>query len=190
MIWFPNSQILGSHGPRKFMQSPILWLITEDYAALELLQGHDFTDKCDFEANERPTMNEVIAQLQHDLALQEEAGSNTSGDYNLLSVTFDPPRRRDRINEKMRFDVGELSEESLDDWEGLDALAAHIANLLSTEPADGKIVRSPHGVMHGKSSLVYYDEKGEDGLFAGLSKYHSLVIEKESFPHEELEVTA
>ena len=44
-----------------------------------------------FEANERPTMNEVIAQLQHDLALQEEAGSNTSGDYNLLSVTFDPP---------------------------------------------------------------------------------------------------
>ena len=67
--------------------------------------------------------------------------------------------------------MGELSEESLDDWEGLDALAAHIANLLSTEPADGKIVRSPHGVMHGKSSLVYYDEKGEDGLFAGLSNW-------------------
>ncbi|XLR35165.1 hypothetical protein HN51_044481 [Arachis hypogaea] len=94
------------------------------------------------------------------------------------------------------FDVGELSEESLDDWEGLDASAAHIANLLSTEPADGKIVRSPHGVMHGKSSLVYYDEKGEDGLFAGLSnpflagRYHSLLIEKESFPHKELEVTA
>ncbi|KAL1322854.1 hypothetical protein AAHE18_14G227900 [Arachis hypogaea] len=42
-------------------------------------------------ANERPTMNEVIAQLQHALALQEEADSNTSGDYNLLSVTFDPP---------------------------------------------------------------------------------------------------
>ena len=44
--------------------------------------------------------------------------------------------------------------------------------------------------------MVYYDEKGEDGLFAGLSnpflagRYHSLVIEKESFPHEELEVTA
>ncbi|XP_052115941.1 receptor-like protein kinase ANXUR2 isoform X3 [Arachis duranensis] len=112
----------------------------EDYAAPELLQGHDFTDKCDvysfgiillkmvltnklpivegviylnlkgkiapqcwevflnvikcclkFEANERPTMNEVIAQLQHALALQEEADSNISGDYNLLSVTFDPP---------------------------------------------------------------------------------------------------
>jgi hypothetical protein len=34
----------------------------------------------------------------------------------------------------------------------------------------GKIVRSPYGVMHGKSSLVYYDEKGEDGLLAGLPK--------------------
>ncbi|KAK7260576.1 hypothetical protein RIF29_26732 [Crotalaria pallida] len=64
------------------------------------------------------------------------------------------------------------------------------------EAFGGKVVRSPFGVMHGKSSLVYYDEKGEDGLFAGLSnpflagRYHSLVIEQESFPHEELEVTA
>ncbi|KAF3453281.1 hypothetical protein FNV43_RR03721 [Rhamnella rubrinervis] len=60
----------------------------------------------------------------------------------------------------------------------------------------GKIVRSPYGVMHGKSSLVYYGEKGEDGLFAGLSnsftagRYHSLVIDKDSFPHEAIEVTA
>ncbi|KAG4938373.1 hypothetical protein JHK86_044514 [Glycine max] len=90
------------------------------------------------------------------------------------------------------------------------------------EAFGGKIVRSPHGVMHGKSSMVYYDEKGEDGLLAGLSnslfafkfqlflssdiaflhlihiifspflagRYHSLVIEKESFPHDELEATA
>ncbi|KAL5070924.1 hypothetical protein RYX36_021811 [Vicia faba] len=64
------------------------------------------------------------------------------------------------------------------------------------EAFGGKIVRAPNGVMHGKSSLVYYDEKGEDGLLAGLpnpflaARYHSLVIEKESFPHEELEVTA
>ncbi|KAK4261843.1 hypothetical protein QN277_004787 [Acacia crassicarpa] len=64
------------------------------------------------------------------------------------------------------------------------------------EAFGGKIVRSPQGVMHGKSSLVYYDEKGEDGLLSGLpnpftaGRYHSLVIEKESFPHEELEVTA
>ncbi|XP_030528039.1 anthranilate synthase beta subunit 2, chloroplastic-like [Rhodamnia argentea] len=64
------------------------------------------------------------------------------------------------------------------------------------EAFGGKIVRSPYGVMHGKSSLVYYDEKGEDGLFSGLSnpftagRYHSLVIDKESFPGEVLEVTA
>lgn len=64
------------------------------------------------------------------------------------------------------------------------------------EAFGGKIVRSPYGVMHGKSSMVYYDEKGEDGVLAGLSnpflagRYHSLVIEKESFPDEELEVTA
>ncbi|KAJ6415885.1 hypothetical protein OIU84_004634 [Salix udensis] len=40
------------------------------------------------------------------------------------------------------FDVGEISEESPDDWEGLDASAVHIANLLSTEPADGTIFSS------------------------------------------------
>lgn len=34
------------------------------------------------------------------------------------------------------FDVGELSEDAPDDIEGLDASAAHVANLLSTEPAD------------------------------------------------------
>ncbi|KAE8662632.1 Anthranilate synthase beta subunit 2 [Hibiscus syriacus] len=64
------------------------------------------------------------------------------------------------------------------------------------EAFGGKIVRSPYGVMHGKCSPVCYDEKGEDGLFAGLSnpfnagRYHSLVIEKDSFPDEALEVTA
>lgn len=34
----------------------------------------------------------------------------------------------------------------------------------------GKVVRSPYGVMHGKSSPVYYDEKGSNGLFSGLPK--------------------
>ncbi|KAG9458171.1 hypothetical protein H6P81_002679 [Aristolochia fimbriata] len=64
------------------------------------------------------------------------------------------------------------------------------------EAFGGKIVRSPFGVMHGKSSLVYYDEKRDDGLFCGLSnpfiagRYHSLVIENESFPNDELEITA
>ncbi|GMN50062.1 hypothetical protein TIFTF001_019236 [Ficus carica] len=37
------------------------------------------------------------------------------------------------------FDVGELSEDGPDDWEGLDVSAAHIANLLSTEPPDVKV---------------------------------------------------
>ncbi|CAM6129970.1 unnamed protein product [Calypogeia fissa] len=64
------------------------------------------------------------------------------------------------------------------------------------EAFGGKIVRAPNGVVHGKTSPVYYDENGEDGLLAGLPnpfiacRYHSLVIEKETFPHEELEVTA
>jgi len=35
--------------------------------------------------------------------------------------------------------VGELSEDGSNDWEALDASAAHIANLLSTEPADGTL---------------------------------------------------
>nr|AAD55595.1 F6D8.5 [Arabidopsis thaliana] len=35
------------------------------------------------------------------------------------------------------FDVGEISEDGHDDLEGLDASASHIANLLSSEPADG-----------------------------------------------------
>ncbi|KAL4017002.1 hypothetical protein IC575_024673 [Cucumis melo] len=64
------------------------------------------------------------------------------------------------------------------------------------EAFGGKIVRSPYGVVHGKSSPVYYDEKGEEGLLSGLSnpftagRYHSLVIDKETFPSDELEVTA
>ncbi|KAH9318517.1 hypothetical protein KI387_020286, partial [Taxus chinensis] len=64
------------------------------------------------------------------------------------------------------------------------------------EAFGGIVVRSPYGVMHGKKSLIYYDEKGEDGILAGLSnpftagRYHSLVVDEESFPHDELEITA
>ncbi|XP_027097130.1 anthranilate synthase beta subunit 2, chloroplastic-like [Coffea eugenioides] len=64
------------------------------------------------------------------------------------------------------------------------------------EAFGGKIVRSPFGVMHGKSSLVYHNEGEEEGLLAGLSnpftagRYHSLVIDKESFPSDKLEITA
>lgn len=40
------------------------------------------------------------------------------------------------------FDVGEISEDGPDDIEGLEASVAHIANLLSTEPADSKLTPS------------------------------------------------
>jgi anthranilate synthase component 2 len=38
------------------------------------------------------------------------------------------------------------------------------------EAYGGKIVRAPKGVMHGKTSAVFYDEKGEPGLLDGLPK--------------------
>ncbi|KAL4196082.1 hypothetical protein AMTRI_Chr04g181560 [Amborella trichopoda] len=47
------------------------------------------------------------------------------------------------------------------------------------EAHGGKIVRSPYGIMHRKSSLVYYDKKGEVGLLAGLP----------NFPSDKLEIT-
>lgn len=55
----------------------------------------------------------------------------------------------------------------------------------------GKVIRAPY-VMHGKTSPVYHNNKG---VFAGLknpfqaTRYHSLVIEKESIP-DCLEITA
>jgi len=55
----------------------------------------------------------------------------------------------------------------------------------------GKVIRAPF-VMHGKTSPVYHNSKG---VFAGLknpfqaTRYHSLVIEKESIP-DCLEITA
>jgi len=36
------------------------------------------------------------------------------------------------------FDAGEISEEAPSDLEGLDASAAHVANLLSTEPPNSR----------------------------------------------------
>ena len=47
------------------------------------------------------------------------------------------------------------------------------------------------GVMHGKSSLVYHTQKGVLENMAmpfQAARYHSLVISRDSFPHEELEV--
>ena len=39
------------------------------------------------------------------------------------------------------FDVREFSEDGSDDVEGMDASAAHVANLLSTEPANSMSTR-------------------------------------------------
>ncbi|KAK4745971.1 hypothetical protein SAY87_012283 [Trapa incisa] len=51
------------------------------------------------------------------------------------------------------FNVGEISEEGPADWEGLDASAAHIANLLSTEPADVKL--GIGGFSMGAATAIY-----------------------------------
>ncbi|KAF8026770.1 hypothetical protein BT93_F3290 [Corymbia citriodora subsp. variegata] len=51
------------------------------------------------------------------------------------------------------FDVGDLSEDGPDDWENLDASAAHIANLLSTEPADVKV--GIGGFSMGAATALY-----------------------------------
>ena len=59
----------------------------------------------------------------------------------------------------------------------------------------GTIVRAPCGLMHGKSSPVWHTEDAAT-MLAGLSspfqaaRYHSLVISRDDFPDEELEVTA
>ncbi|MQM05539.1 hypothetical protein Taro_038351 [Colocasia esculenta] len=49
------------------------------------------------------------------------------------------------------------------------------------EAFGGKIVRTPHGVMHGKSSLVYYDEKGKDvgrGLSSSPLTFHEILADE------------
>ncbi|CAI0416733.1 unnamed protein product [Linum tenue] len=51
------------------------------------------------------------------------------------------------------FDVGEISEEGPDDLEGLDASAAHVANLLSTEPADIQV--GVGGFSMGAATALY-----------------------------------
>jgi anthranilate synthase/aminodeoxychorismate synthase-like glutamine amidotransferase len=56
----------------------------------------------------------------------------------------------------------------------------------------GKVVRN-YRIMHGKTSLIHHDGQG---VFRGLSnpfeatRYHSLVIERESFSHPEFVVCA
>jgi len=65
----------------------------------------------------------------------------------------------------------------------------------------GRIIRAPCGLMHGKSSPVWHkdtndDDDGEPTLLRGLpspfnaARYHSLVIARDGFPDDELEITA
>ncbi|KAH9761939.1 Abhydrolase 2 domain-containing protein [Citrus sinensis] len=51
------------------------------------------------------------------------------------------------------FDVGDLSEDVPDDLEGLDAAAAHVVNLLSTEPTDIKL--GVGGFSMGAATALY-----------------------------------
>ncbi|KAL7181969.1 hypothetical protein ACSBR1_040813 [Camellia fascicularis] len=51
------------------------------------------------------------------------------------------------------FDVGDISEDAPDDLEGLDASAAHVANLLSTEPTDIKL--GVGGFSMGAATALY-----------------------------------
>ncbi|MFO8099918.1 MAG: aminodeoxychorismate/anthranilate synthase component II [Salinibacter sp.] len=56
----------------------------------------------------------------------------------------------------------------------------------------GEVVQASE-LMHGKTSPVQHDGTG---VFAGLespfdaTRYHSLVIDRDTFPHDELEITA
>ncbi|KAJ7951862.1 Acyl-protein thioesterase 2 [Quillaja saponaria] len=68
------------------------------------------------------------------------------------------------------FDAGELSEDSPDDWEGLDASAAHIANLLSTEPADVKV--GIGGFSMGAATALYSATCAAMGRYANGSPYY------------------
>ncbi|KAI8529488.1 hypothetical protein RHMOL_Rhmol12G0228400 [Rhododendron molle] len=67
------------------------------------------------------------------------------------------------------FDVGELSEDSPDDFEGLDASAAHIANLLSGEPADIKL--GVGGFSMGAATALYSATCFAHGRFTNGNPY-------------------
>lgn len=60
------------------------------------------------------------------------------------------------------------------------------------EAYGGRVVRAER-LMHGRTSPVEHDGRG---VFAGLpspftaTRYHSLVVERESFPHDTLEISA
>ncbi|KAK6914981.1 Phospholipase/carboxylesterase/thioesterase, partial [Dillenia turbinata] len=67
------------------------------------------------------------------------------------------------------FDVGELSEDGPDDIEGLDAAAAHVANLLSTEPSDIKL--GIGGFSMGAATALYSATCFAQGKYTNGSPY-------------------
>ncbi|XP_010254331.1 PREDICTED: acyl-protein thioesterase 2-like [Nelumbo nucifera] len=67
------------------------------------------------------------------------------------------------------FDVGDLSEDGPDDVEGLDASAAHVANLLSTEPADIKL--GIGGFSMGAATALYSATCCTQGRYGNGSPY-------------------
>ncbi|OVA14373.1 Phospholipase/carboxylesterase/thioesterase [Macleaya cordata] len=67
------------------------------------------------------------------------------------------------------FDVADLSEEALSDLEGLDASAAHVANLLSTEPTDIKL--GIGGFSMGAATALYSATCAVEGKFGNGNPY-------------------
>lgn len=57
----------------------------------------------------------------------------------------------------------------------------------------GMVVKRHHTLMHGKTSQIHHDEKG---IFKGMSnpftatRYHSLIIERETIPLDQFEISA
>lgn len=67
------------------------------------------------------------------------------------------------------FDVGDLSEDAPDDIEGLDAAAAHVANLLSTEPFDIRL--GIGGFSMGAATAMYSATCFAAGKYSNGSAY-------------------
>ncbi|KAJ8770196.1 hypothetical protein K2173_011531 [Erythroxylum novogranatense] len=67
------------------------------------------------------------------------------------------------------FDVKDFSEDAPDDLEALDAAAAHVANLLSTEPADIRV--GVGGFSMGAAAALYFGTCFTSGKYANGQPY-------------------